>query len=710
MRVGTFAAVSALISWLSHQRRRALREANEQREWFRVTLGSVGEGVIVTDPAGQVVFISPVAEALTGWETAAARGRSVTEVFRTISEDTRAPLENPAERVMESGVIAGCANQAVLAARDGSEHPIGASAAPIRGPRGALIGVVLVFRDVGEQRRRERQLERSESTQRFLANLSARLASTLDQQDILEEVARITVPDLADLCLIHLQDGRGEPHALAAAVHADPAKQALLHELHRRYPADPASSYGYPQVMRCGKPDLIEDIPAQLVDASARNAEHLELLRQLGLRSSICVPLSARGRVLGTITIATAESGRRYSSEDLALVEEVGRRVAIAMDNARLYSEVQEADRRKNEFLAMMAHELRNPLAVIRNAIHIARLRQDDPALVVRWRDTVEQQVEHMIRLVDDLLDVSRITRGKIELRREPVDLCKIAESAIESVQPIIQSRNQQLAISMPRQPVMIHADPTRMVQVLENLLNNATKYTEPGGRIWFDLDNRQNRAILRVRDDGAGIPPHMLSRIFDLFVQADDNHLDAQGGLGIGLTLVRQLVELHGGTVKAYSEGAGRGSEFEVLLPVLEREAHHPASPSRATQRSPRALRLLVVEDNRIAAMSLTELLQVWGHEVSVAHDGPAALEIARMLRPDVMLLDIGLPGMDGYEVARQLRSSEQLGRMTLVALTGYGQQNEHRSAGVFDHYLVKPIDPEMLRGLLEEIAVLRA
>jgi two-component system CheB/CheR fusion protein len=362
-----------------------------------------------------------------------------------------------------------------------------------------------------------------------------------------------------------------------------------------------------------------------------------------------------------------------------------------------------EADRRKDEFLAMLAHELRNPLAPIRNALQIMRLRGvHDPALESA-RDIIERQVQHLTRLVEDLLDVSRITRGKVQLRKERVDLSATATLALEIARPLIEKRHHRLSVELAAGPLWLEADPVRLEQVISNLLNNAAKYTDPGGHITLTTAREGDEAVLRVRDTGIGISPEMQARIFDLFIQADRALDRSQGGLGIGLTLVRRLVELHGGTIHVASPGPGRGSEFSVRLPVVERpeEAAAPASPPPAT--AGRAKRVVVVDDNKDGAESLAMLLRFWGHDTVVAHDGRAALAMVAAEAPDVVLLDIGLPGMDGYQVARALR--ERLdSRPVLVALTGYGQDEDRRrsrEAG-FDHHLTKPVDPEALKGLL--------
>ena len=368
-----------------------------------------------------------------------------------------------------------------------------------------------------------------------------------------------------------------------------------------------------------------------------------------------------------------------------------------------------ESDRRKDEFLATLAHELRNPLAPMRNGVQLLRLNNANPALAEQARAMMERQLEQMVRLVDDLLDMSRISLGKIELRREWAELGAIVHSAVESIGPFIERSGHTLELELPAGPLYLDADPVRLAQVFSNLLNNAAKYTERGGTIVLAAARRDAQVEVSVRDNGIGIPPQMLPRVFDMFTQVDHSLEKAHGGLGIGLTIVKRLVELHGGTVQARSEGEGRGSEFIVRLPLREPgAARRPAAPAAAQEAAMRAQaparRILVVDDNADSAASLAMLLQALGNEASTAPDGPSALEAVQSGQPDLVLLDIGMPGMSGYEACQRIRAQPWGRGVTLVALSGWGQE-EHKArarAAGFDHYLVKPVDPEALRVLI--------
>jgi two-component system, sensor histidine kinase len=360
------------------------------------------------------------------------------------------------------------------------------------------------------------------------------------------------------------------------------------------------------------------------------------------------------------------------------------------------------ADQAKDDFLAVLSHELRNPLGAIQIAAQTIRLGQASQPAVQRATEVVDRQVKHVARLLDDLLDVSRITRGRIELRKSPVYLATVVAGALDTSRALIEARGHALTISLPEEPIRLEADPTRLEQIVTNLLDNAAKYTPPQGHITVTATREAHDLVLRVRDTGIGISSAMLPRMFDLFAQGEISLAHSQGGLGIGLTLVRKLVDLHGGTVTVHSEGLGRGSEVAVRLP-LGTPFQTPSEPATA-QRGRPSRHILVIEDNPDAREMLRVLLEVDGHRVEVAEDGHQGVKIARSSRPEVALVDIGLPGLDGYEVARQMRAL--LGRhVRLIALTGYGQPEDQRRAAEagFDAHLIKPVSPEQIVEILE-------
>ena len=364
-----------------------------------------------------------------------------------------------------------------------------------------------------------------------------------------------------------------------------------------------------------------------------------------------------------------------------------------------------ERDRRKDEFLAMLAHELRNPLAPIRNTLQVLKLQFGEQPAFAHASGVMERQIAHLARLVDDLMDVSRITRGKFELRKERVELATIAARAVEGVRPFLEERQHRLEIALPAEEVALEADPARVEQILANLLTNAAKYTPSGGHIWLTAAQEGSQAVIRVRDSGIGIRPEVLPRLFTLFEQADRVPGHISEGLGIGLSLVRTLAEMHGGSVSASSLGPGQGSEFVLRLPALSRGVSPAPRGEEEEMPAARPLRILVTDDNVDSAESMALLLRLSGHDVRTAHDGQKTLEAACAFRPEVVFLDIGLPrGMDGYETARQLRRQPGLEQVFLVAMTGYGAPDDIERAHVagFDHHVTKPASPEAVRRLL--------
>jgi signal transduction histidine kinase len=446
------------------------------------------------------------------------------------------------------------------------------------------------------------------------------------------------------------------------------------------------------------------------------------------LVEGLLVPFYVDGQSVGTVWVIAHDETRRFDAEDQRLLESLARFASTAYQarksiadqakaNHHLQAEIaerqraegalREIDRHKSEFLAMLAHELRNPLAPIRNAVEILRRSEGDEQAVKPVTEMMERQVKQMVRLVDDLLDMSRISRGKIELRKEPVDLATVVDHAVEAVRSLCESMNHVLTVKLPPKPTFVNADPARLAQVVGNLLNNACKFTEKGGRIRLTVEREGQQVLIRVRDTGIGIAAEQLPHIFEIFTQADTSLERSRDGLGLGLTLVKSLVEMHAGTVEARSAGVGQGSEFVVRLPLfighVRPQSRKPsdAKPAATVQR-----RILVVDDNVDSADSLAMLLKLTGHEVQVAHDGLEAVAGAATFQPHVVLLDIGLPRLNGYEAARRIREQQRDADLTLVALTGWGQDEDRRrskEAG-FDAHLVKPVDFAILSRLLAE------
>lgn len=438
-------------------------------------------------------------------------------------------------------------------------------------------------------------------------------------------------------------------------------------------------------------------------------------LQSAGVHSAVLVPIRAPvSHPFGAIG-AYSRSTRQFTNEEVEFTCSLADVLSLAVNRKHLEAELRarvaelaETDRRKDEFLAMLAHELRNPLAPVRNGLLILRHGSVEPKVASSTRDMIDRQVQHLSRLVDDLLDVSRITRGKIELRLEHVDLGDVVNRGIETARPLIESKRHRLKVTQHGTSMRVMADVTRLTQVFGNLLNNAAKYTDPGGEISVSIRADGTNATVEVKDSGVGMTPRILPRVFELFTQAETTLDRSQGGLGIGLTLVKTLVELHGGKVSAISEGVGKGSTFGVQLPLFQGEPAS-SSPTDSLGSASRRFRILVVDDNVDSAESLAMVLNLTGHEARTAHSGMEGLRIAREFRPEAVLLDIGLPSMDGYEVAREIRATYGTHPVTVIAMTGYGSEDDRRKSreAGFDIHLVKPLDLDALsRTLQEEVA----
>jgi PAS domain S-box-containing protein len=578
-------------------------------------------------------------------------------------------------------------------------------AVPARNDQGKVVRWFGTCTDIDETKR-------SEEKSNFLSEASAQLAELNDPNSTLQKVAAVAVPTFADWCTVDVLDGDGTVRRLAIK-HTDPSKVHLAEELIKRYPPRPDAKRGLRHVLATGKAEMMEEIPDALLLEGAQDSEHLRLLQELGLKSYICMPMLYRGRTLGALSFVMAESGRRFTSADLRLAEQLAQRAAVAIENANLYRVLREEDRRKTEFLAVLAHELRNPLAPIRNGLQVMKLAGDNPKQREQARTMMERQLQHLVRLVDDLLDLNRISRGMTELRKERIPLTAVVTSALETCEPIIKQQNDELTVTLPDEPLYVEADKTRLAQVISNLVSNAVKYSDSGSRIWLTVQREANKAIIRVKDVGVGIPAHLLPKVFDMFMQVDRSLEKTQGGLGIGLTIVKRLVEMHGGTVEARSEGPGKGSEFIIRLPIIQPPAQErTGGGERQPFRQMARYRILVADDNVDSASSLAMVLTLLGHEVRTAHDGLEAVEAAAAFRPDAILLDIGMPKLNGYDACRRIREQPWGKDAAIFALTGWGQEEDKRrsqEAGFSDH-LVKPVELAALEKLLSELTISRS
>ncbi|MGQ9926531.1 MAG: ATP-binding protein [Chloroflexaceae bacterium] len=581
VHLAEFLFVAVTISMLSEMRRRSESVAQAEHERFAVILNSIGDAVIVTDAAGQVTAMNPIAEQLTGWRFDRARLRVIGAVLPIVQENTRLPLESSVERALREGQVVALAPGALLLARDGAERPIEGSAAPMRTRGGALIGVVLVFRDISawrvEERAREEALHRervardraqqAERRAAFLAQAGAILASSLAPEETLQALARLTVAEVADMCVVFERQPDGTLRRVVA-VHVDPGLEQELRAL-RPLPIDLQSDHPTAIAVRTGQVLLNPPIPDRFVIAVARDAEHLARLRATVPHSHIVVPLVARGEVTGAVSLGMNTSGRVFTEADISLVRELAGRAAIALENARLYEAAQQAISVRDSFLSLAVHEVRTPLAAALGHVQLLIRRARRAGLADerfgRNLGIVEGQLRRLATLVDMLLDVSRLEVGQLSIQRAPVDLVAMARRVIERAEGSLVTH--VLRYAGPAEPLRIKGDAVRLEQVLDNLLENAAKYSPPGSVITVLVGEQQERAWFAVRDEGMGIDPGALPYLFDRSYRAPDRSTRVVSGMGIGLYVVREIVAMHGGTVQVESE-LGKGSTFTVWLP----------------------------------------------------------------------------------------------------------------------------------------------
>ena len=572
-------------------------------------------------------------------------------------------------------------------------------------------------------RARDQALAEAHAAQRrlaFLADASRVLAGSLDYAATLNQVARFTVPVLADFCVVSLLKEHGGFRRVAVA-HREAEKQELLQKLYEHLgQLSGAGAHPLLTVLQTHQPRLYADLD-HVEPTSPEETEYVEVHRALETRSVMIVPLVARGRTLGVISLGRTWTGGPYGDADLALAEELARRAALAVDNARLYSEGQEANRVKDEFLATISHELRTPLTAILGWAQMLRSGQLDEATAIKALGSIERNAQAQAHLIEDLLDISRIITGKLRLDVRPLELTPIVEAALDAVRPAAEAKGIRLQKQLDPRAGLVSGDPTRLQQVVWNLLSNAIKFTPRGGRVEVQVDRVDSQVELAVRDTGQGIPPHFLPCIFDIFRQADSTITRKHGGLGLGLAIVRHVVEMHGGTVQADSSGEGQGAVFTVRLPLtgirqagslLDGDEGRSGDGSLRLDHAPalHGLQVLVVEDEPETREMLTAVLRRCGAEVRACASSNDALEILRQSKLDVLVSDIGMPGEDGYELIRKVRAMEQEhgGRIPAVALTAYARVEDRLralSAG-YQIHVPKPVEPVELAAVVASFA----
>ena len=591
---------------------------------------------------------------------------------------------------------------------------------PLRDAHGQIAHVAIVFTDVTEEMRaRElagsdrRRADAAERRSGLLSRVHALMSTALEQGRQAGDLVRLLVPEFADACSVFVFDEQGQPHRVAEAA-LSPEAERLMAQM-RSLPTPRALAARHSATIREVHLQRFADYRAWVVaQLGGEDPEYVALIEALAPTDAMLVPLRARGRVTGVLTLGMLRrTGRRFSDEDEALAREIGERAGLGIDNARLFAaaelarrRAEEANHAKDAFLAMLGHELRNPLAPILTALQLMRMRYGEQML--RERAVIERQVRHMVQLVDDLLDVSRITGGKVELRRAPVEIRRVVDKALELAAPLLENRAHRVSVVVPEAGLQVDGDEHRLAQVVANLLSNAAHYTDAGGAIEVEAGLHGGLVRVCVRDNGAGIDPELLPRIFEMFVQGRRSIDRADGGLGLGLTIVRSFVEMHGGTVTAHSRGPGLGSEFVIHLPLfVGHDVGVSGEAGAEVGASPGVSRVLIVDDNRDAAELLAEVLGAGGLVTRVAFDGPGALRMASEFCPEIALLDIGLPVMDGYELGRRLRGLPGLTDVKLVAVTGYGQpgDRERSHAAGFDEHMTKPVDVPQVQEVLQRL-----
>ena len=767
------------------ERQQTVVDRGRAQNLFATTLASIGDGVIVTDARGSITFLNAEAERLTGWKNFEAAGKPLAEVFRILNEVTREAVENPVEKVLRLGKVVALGNHTLLLARDGTEVPIDDSAAPIRTGDGPVFGVVLVFRDVSEQRKADFARARLAAIVEFSGdaivtkdlngivqtwNASAERMFGYRPEEIQgKSITMIIPPDRMNEEVEILADLRnGRPHQrietirltkagrpIHVSVSVSPLKDAdervvgaskIIHDvtdivasrqaLFREremlvttlrsigdgvivtdaggrvtfvnpeaerltgWTQSEAAGMSLPSIFRIVNEDTRQEVesPVEKVLLSgsvAGLANHTLLLAKDGserpIDDSAAPILHSDGTIFGVVLVFRDFTDRRQAERAVRASQEA----------------LRDESRRKDEFLAILSHELRNPLAPVRMAVAVLNKIGPSQPEQQQLRDVIDRQTTQLTRLLDDLLDVSRISSGKISLRKERFDIGNAVSSAVESIRPLMEARGHELIVDAPAEPVYVDGDTTRLSQVFVNLLSNAAKYTNRGGRITIKFRRDGNAAIIRVADPGIGLTSEQMSRIFEMFAQVDDSLERGEGGLGVGLALTRTLVELHGGQIEVRSAGLGKGSEFTVRIPALPEQssATSPTDGGAAVPQTQR--RILVADDNIDSAETLASLLRSAGHEVRTAHEGVSAVETWNVFRPDLAILDIGMPKLNGYDVARQIRLRET-SRTVLIAVTGWGQEEDKRRAreAGFDHHLTKPVDPPAITRILAQLS----
>jgi len=675
---------------------------------------SSDDAIVSKDLNSIITSWNPAAERMFGYTAEEIIGRSIRAI---IPDDRQYEEDEVISRIRNGEAVDHF--ETIRKRKDGSFINISVSISPVRDESGTIVGASKIARDITEMLRIRSLEERNRRQAAFLTRLTATFASSLEPRQILASLADLSVPYFADWCVVDVLQDSGQVERLAQA-HVDPAKSDLLTQMRDKCgnlhaPLNPGA------VIRTGERVVVlEMTDRQAVEAAADSAECLRILRRLSLVSYVCLPLRIQGRTIGAVTMARADSGRRFDEDDVRVAEDAASRTALAMDNARAYEHLQAANQLKDEFLATLSHELRTPLNAILGYARMLRsgiLKEErrDQAL-----ETLERNATTLTQMVEDVLDVSRITAGKIRLHIQPVDLATVLRDALATVVPAADAKGVRLESILEPYIGPVSGDPDRLQQVIWNLLSNAVKFTPRGGRVQMRLQRVNSHIEVTVSDTGSGIREDFLPHLFERFRQGDSGSTRKHGGLGLGLAIARRIVELHGGRIHAFSPGEGQGSTFRIELPIMivhtEVDSEHRVHPRAEGRRAAPGefatlpdITVLVVDDDPDALGLVREILETAGARVSTASSVPSALESIERGVPDVLVSDLGMPGMDGYDLIQRIRRMEGPAKeLPAAALTAYARSEDRAKAlrFGFEMHLAKPIDPSELIAAVASLA----
>ncbi|HEX9160998.1 MAG TPA: ATP-binding protein [Thermoanaerobaculia bacterium] len=669
----------------------AIENVRQSEERLQALVAATTQIVLTSDPTGRVQWISPAWTEATGHSTDSVMEGGWSELLHP---DDRGETVRRWERAHAARTMFDATARVRM--HDGGYRWFRIRSAPVLNRDGTLREWVGALVDVDSERRQAELLAAQRRRAEFIADANDLFVRSLDYEETLRNLARMAVPRLADWCAVDMIEPDGRFRRLAVE-HPDPEMLKLAFDMQEKYPSDPGSPTGLHAIARSGKTQWMAEIPDDLITKAARSPEHLAMIRKLRLRSYVAAPIFVRDHVAGVLTLVS--SSRTFTEADVSLIEDLALRAGHAIENARLYENAIEANRAKDEFLATLSHELRTPLTAILGWANLLRMSNYDPQTTRTAVETIEQSAHAQAALIDDLLDISRIITGKLQIQIDAMDLVTVVENGIAAVRPAAKAKNIDINFDAPK-TLMTRGDANRIQQIVWNLMSNAVKFSDERSHIDVRVASEDHHVVIRVTDQGIGIDPELLPHVFERFWQADSSSHRAHGGLGLGLAIVRYLAELHGGTVSAESAGRGRGTTFTVRLPAGAIDTSDVEPPRRA-----RGIRVLLVEDDKATREVIGRTLEHFGANVTTAAKARDAAEIAGGDGFDLVLTDIAMPGEDGYWLLRELRKANP--RLRIAALTALGQSDEQLAGAGFDAVLRKPVDPGRLAEILDRFSI---